>query len=212
MPTPAAKETRVTSMESHLRLAADQLARMRGMNADYHRRFFGDIRFTLLVGLGLLVAGYAVERGLMLVIPFVALLGACQTAFDASYLIFSRHYAAALERYLNREVGREVLLGARMEDAYLFPLDRTKVVTVPVGRGFSWFSFMTILYTLLGVAAYGAGLVLGAPALAAAEPGATIAYSAVLGGSTMAALLVGGWWFLGGVGERRLRDALSALR
>jgi hypothetical protein len=190
-----------------VQLAADQLARMRGMNALYHRRFFSDIRFTATAVLALLAAGAAIDRALFLAVPFVALLGACQTAFDASYLIFSRQYATRLERYLNAALGRDVLIAHRLEDAYLFPLDVRKVVTVPLSGGFTWFGFMTLLYTALGVIAFATGAGLGAPALP--EGTVTVAYWTSLGALTAGALATGGWWFVGGVGERRLAAVLD---
>jgi hypothetical protein len=134
-------------------VAGEQLARMRGMNAAYHRRFFADIRFTTSSPWGSSPPAWRSTTGSFLAIPPVALLGACQTAFDASYLIFSRHYAARLERLINAELGRDVLVAHRLEDAYLFPLDRPKVVTFTL-RGFTWFGFMTALYTMAGIGVY----------------------------------------------------------
>ena len=81
-------------MEADVELAARQLARMRGMNAAYHRRFFGDVRFVLVVILLLFAGGLGLDRHLYLAVPFVALFGATQTAFDASYLVFSRQYSS----------------------------------------------------------------------------------------------------------------------
>ena len=57
-----------------------------------------------------------VDRWLFLAIPIVALIGAAQTAFDASYLIFSRQYATRLEHMLNRELGRDILIAHRLEE------------------------------------------------------------------------------------------------
>jgi hypothetical protein len=190
-------------------VAGEQLARMRGMNAAYHRRFFADIRFTTIVSLGLLAAGMAVDDRLFLAIPPVALLGACQTAFDASYLIFSRHYAARLERLIDAELGRDVLVAHRLEDAYLFPLDRPKVVTFTL-RGFSWFGFMTALYTMAGIGVYTTGLVLSLPVIGSRIGAAAgTAYLLALGAATVGALGVGLWWFPGGEGEARLRRVLD---
>jgi hypothetical protein len=194
-------------MSPDVRIAAEQLRRMRGMNALYHRRFFSDVRYTTVVILGLFVAGVAIERALFLLVPVVALIGACQTAFDASYLIFSRQYATRLERFLNRELGRDVLVAHRLEDVYLFPLDRPKIVTLAGGSSFTWFGFMTAFYTLIGAASYLAGLWLGLSALP--EGLGRIAYWTLLLGLTLAALVVGGWWFVGGEGERRLRTVLD---
>lgn len=197
-------------MEADVELAARQLSRMRGMNAAYHRRFFGDVRFVLVLVLLLFAGGLELDRHLYLAIPFVALFGATQTAFDASYLIFSRHYAARLEQYLNRRIGHDVLVAHRMEETYLFPLDARKVVTLAGGPGFTWFGFMTGFITLLGVGAYVSGLLLSLDVLT--ERGSVLLAGTYLGallGLTILALAVGAWWFVGGEGERRLSAALD---
>ena len=41
------------------------------------------------------------------------------------------------------------------------PLNKKKVVTLAPGGGFTWFGFMTGLYTLLGIAAFVAAVALG---------------------------------------------------
>lgn len=196
-------------MNDELEVAAAQLARMRGMNALYHRRFFVDIQFSVVVIVALAIAGFAGVEEVFLLVPFIALLGAAQTAFDASYLIFSRHYATALERHINRMLGTEVLVAHRLEEDYLFPLNRTKLVTLALGRGFTWFGFMTGLYTVLGIVVFVAAIALGWDALADAGGAVAGAYLAVLGVMTVAALGTGLWWFVGGEGERRLDAILS---
>lgn len=197
-------------MEPRHRLAAEQLSRMRGMNAAYHHRFFSDIRFTLVVELLLLAGGLAIDTRLYLAVPVVALMGAVQTAFDASYLIFSRQYATRLEQYLNREVGADVLVAHRLEDAYLFPLDSKKIVTLPVGTPYTWFGFMTFFYTAMGIGAYLVGLVASWDVLTGWAPGwFAVGYLGALGAVTAAALLVGWRWFAGGEGERRLKEILD---
>lgn len=193
-----------------MQLAADQLARMRGMNAMYHDRFFADIRFTLVVQLGLFAAGYAIDRRLMLAIPVVALLGAVQTAFDASYLIFSRQYATRLERFLNHVADADVLIAHRLESEYLFPLDSKKIVTLPLGTGSTWFGFMTFFYTALGAGTYVAGLIASWPVLTDRDfSSISVLYGIALIGLTAAALVVGFRWFVGGLGEQRLRDVFQ---
>jgi hypothetical protein len=194
-----------------LTVASAQLARMRGMNAAYHRQFFTDIRFTTLVTLGLFVAAFAVDDRLVLALPVVALVGACQTAFDASYLIFSRHYASSLERFINSHLEREVLVAHRLEDSYLFGLDRTKLVTLSVSPGaFTWFGFMTGLYTAVGVGVYVIGIVLSLDVIGTSvSVRAGAAYLISLAIVTVTAAVVGVWWFVGGEGERRLRHVLD---
>lgn len=190
-------------------LAAAQLRRMRGMNRFYHERFFADVRYVTTGVVALFVIGWWGVPLAFLLIPPLALLGAAQTAFDASYLIFSRHYAERLELYLNKHVGSTVLIAHELEERYLFPLSRRKIVTAALGRDFSWFGFMTLFYTALGVAAFGFGLALGWPHLVEAGTGWTVAYLTSLGAAGGVALGVGTWWFVSGAGERRLSDVLD---
>jgi hypothetical protein len=197
-------------MEPRHQLAAAQLQRMRGMNAAYHNRFFGDTRFTLMAELALLAGGLAIDTRLYLAVPVVALMGAVQTAFDASYLIFSRQYATRLEQYLNREVGADILIAHRLEDAYLFPLDSKKIVTLPAGTPYTWFGFMTFFYTAMGIGAYLVGLIASWDVLTDWAPGwLAIAYLVALGAMTALSLVVGWRWFVGGEGERRLKAILD---
>ena len=104
------------------------------MNRFYHERFFSDIRFSTTAIVALLVVGFWEVPLAFLLVPPVALLGAASTAFDASYLIFSRHYAEALERRLNEAAGETVLVAHEMENAYLFPLNDRKIVTAALNR------------------------------------------------------------------------------
>ncbi len=194
-------------MDHDIGLARAQLARMRGMTGYYHRRFFADTRFTLVVGLGIVVAAAAIDERLIALLAPVALLGAAQTAFDASYLTFARHYARALEGWLNERAGTDVLVAADLEEAYLYPLDRGKLVTVPFDRGLTWFGVMTLLYTLLGVTAYGLGVWATWEVLDGGREARL--YLAILGVITIALLAHGLWWFGTGAGERKLRGVLD---
>lgn len=180
------------------------------MNAMYHKRFFSDITFTTLAVLAMLIAGAAIDRWLFLTIPFLALMGATSTAFAASYLIFSRQYAARLEQYINDTLDRQVLIAHELEDAYLFPLDQPKIVTLALGDGFTWFGFMTIFYTVSGIVAFIVGLGLSLDVLAnSGRADWGFAYLATLATMTLSALIAGGWWFVTGVGEKRLRTILD---
>ncbi len=183
-----------------------QLARMRAMNAMYHRRFFLDVWSTGVVWLALLVAGDLGAERAWAALPVVALLGAVLTAFDASYLVFARHYSAALERRINREIGEEVLVASQMEDAYLFRLGSRKVVTM--GTPLTWFGFVTGFLTVLGITGYVTGAVLAREVVTGA---AGAAYWTFLAATTTSTLAVGGWWFVGGAGERRLMPILDRL-
>ena len=97
------------------------------MNTAYHRRFLSDIRFTTLLVIGLFVAGTGLDQpGIYLFIPLVTLIGACQTAFDPCYLMFSRYYAQALEELVNAMLDRKVLIAHRIEESYLFPSEKPR--------------------------------------------------------------------------------------
>ena len=196
-------------MDATTRLAADQLSRMRGMTAMYHRRFFFDVNLTTVLLLALFVVGWWQIDEAFLLVPVVALIGAVATAFDSSYLVFARWCAAYLESYLNDRIDDRILVGSDLEGAYLFPLGTPKIVTIPVSGGFSWFSFVTVFYTTTGVLAYVFGLILGWGVLATAPTGALALYLIGLFGLTLAALLCGIWWFVSGEGERRLRSVLD---
>ena len=186
-----------------------QLSRMRGMTAMYHRRFFFDVNLTTALILVLFVVGWWEAEPAFLLVPVVALIGAVQTAFDSSYLVFARWYAAYLERYLNEQVGERIHVAAELEDAYLFELGTPKIVTIPIAGGFTWFSYVTIFYTVIGVFAYLFGLALGWESLTSAPLPITILYTCGLFGLTILSLLVGIWWFVGGKGERQLQQVLD---
>jgi hypothetical protein len=196
-------------MEERVRVASMQLSRMRGMTAMYHRRFFLDVNLTTVLILVLFVVGWWGVDQAFLLVPVVALIGAVQTAFDSSYLVFARWYATYLEGYLNERVGERIHVAAELEDTYLFELGTPKIVTIPIGGGFTWFSYVTIFYTVVGAFSYLFGLVLGWDTLMAAPPPIILLYSLGLYGMTIASLLVGIWWFVGGEGERRLRRVLE---
>lgn len=196
-------------MNDALRIATQQLSRMRGMNRFYHERFFADVRFTTTAVVALIVAGAWADPIAFLLVPPIALLGAVQTAFDASYLIFSRHYSTVLERKINEASSSKVLVAHEMENTYLFPLDDRKIVTAGFGPGFSWFGFVTLFYTALGIIAFGFGLALGWDTLVEAGSGWAVAYLGALGTLSIAGLVTGLWWFVSGTGERRLAAVLE---
>lgn len=175
----------------------------------YHRMFFSDVRTAFILVVALLALGWWGIPQMFLVVPFVCLWAATQTAFDASYLIMARHYAEALEEFLNERGAEGVLVGAALENAYLFPLRTRKVVTVPVGGPWSWFSFMTIFVTAGGLWALAVGLWAGWATLQGLGAAAQAVYLAVVGVLVVGSLATGVWWFVGGAGERRLTAVLE---
>lgn len=183
---------------------------MRGMTRYYHERFFSDVRHTTLVVMALIVVGWWGVPEAFLLVPVAALIGANQTAFDASYLHFSRHYASTLENELNKSVRRDVLVASKLEDRYLYPLNSPKLVTARLGGDFTWFGWKTLFYTATGMMTFIAGLLLGWSTLIGVGAGWVIFYVVSLGTLTVASLGVGGWWFVAGEGERRLREILDS--
>jgi hypothetical protein len=196
-------------MKDSTRIAAQQLGRMRGMTRYYHEQFFSDVRYSTLAAATLLLVGWWQVPEAFLLVPVLALIGAAQTAFDASYLIFARQYAARLEQAINADLETGVLVAAELEASYLFPLDERKIVTARFGPDFTWFGFMTLFYTAIGVASYAFGAALALPVLRNHDPLWGVAYTIVLVVLTLAALIVGWWWFVGGEGERRLEAILD---
>ncbi len=180
------------------------------MTRYYHGRFFSDIRFSVLATIALFVLSFWEVPDAVVLVPVVALIGAVATAFDASYLIFARQYASRLEDRLNTTVGETVLVAAEMEAVYLFPLDERKIVTARLGKDFTWFGFVTLFYTGVGVVSFSFGLALGLGRLADHGDAWLAAYLIVLAVATVATLWVGLWWFVFGEGERRLRAVLDA--
>lgn len=176
------------------------------MTRYYHERFFADTRYTALAVVTLLLLGFWSIPEAFLVVPVVALLGANQTAFDASYLFMARRYAAALEGEINGAMRRTILVGAELEDRYLVPLDSKRLVGVAFGRGFSWFGWMTVLYTSLGIMAFLFGLWLGWDVL---DGTGRLVYLLAVGGLTIGSLAVGWWWFITGEGQQRLDDVIE---
>lgn len=176
------------------------------MTRYYHTRFFNDTRYTAFGVIALLVAGFWSVPEAFVLVPVVALLGANQTAFDASYLFMARRYAAALEDEINKATRRRMLVGAELEDRYLVPLDSKKLVGVSFGRDFSWFGWMTVLYTVLGILAYTTGVWLAWGVLDGASQ---VLYLVSLGVLTVASIAIGWWWFVSGAGDVRLDEVLE---
>ena len=72
---------------------------------------------------------------------------------------------------------------------YLFPLDETKIVTVAFGPRFTYFGFVTLFFTALGVLTYLFGLVLGLPFLDQAGDAWTVAYLVSLFAMTLGSIV-----------------------
>jgi hypothetical protein len=107
-------------------------------------------------------------------------------------------------------MGEEILIAHQLEDVYLFPLDSTKIVTLPMGTPYTWFGYMTFFYTAIGIGAFVVGLIASWDVLTNWAPGPfAAAYGFGLAALTISALVVGARWFVKGEGERMLKEILD---
>ena len=68
-----------------------------------------------------------------------------------------------------------------------------------IGKSFSWFGFVTLFITAYGVGVYTYGIL-------NINLSESLIYTVVLIFITSVTLLTGIWWFVFGVGEKRLKD------
>ena len=112
--------------------------------------------------------------------------------------LFSRNFSQYLEKAINKESGQNTLIAHELENSYFFPIQEKKIVVAGLGSSFSWFSFVTLFITGYGVAIYIYGLL-------NINFSDSFYYTLVLSGITLITLTTGIWWFVLGVGEKRLK-------
>ena len=131
----------------------NQLSRMRSMNKYYHDQFLFDVRilffFTIIFHYLALTNNMA-----YMLIPFISLFGSVLLAFHAHYLIFSRNYSEFIEIKMNKILGNDVLIAHKLENKYLFPIKDRKIVVAKLGSEFTWFGFVTLFITFIGISSY----------------------------------------------------------
>ncbi|MEM1060318.1 MAG: hypothetical protein AAGK14_13820 [Verrucomicrobiota bacterium] len=118
-----------------------QLERMRGMQAAYFGRFFWWVVLTLAGLVALMLSGLFWGKALL---PFLVVSAGVQASFYLYYVDFARAFARSLEGKLNRLLGEETLIAARLEDAYFYPLDAAKFSGYSLGRPWGFFSVYTL--------------------------------------------------------------------
>jgi hypothetical protein len=99
---------------------------------------------------------------------------------------------------INKANGQNSLIAHELENSYFFPIQEKKIVLAGLGSSFSWFSFVTLFITGYGVAIYIYGLL-------NINFSDSFYYTLVLSGITIITLTTGIWWFVLGVGEKRLK-------
>ena len=183
----------------------NQLSRMRSMNKYYHDQFLFDVRilffFTIIFHYLALTNNMA-----YMLIPFISLFGSVLLAFHAHYLIFSRNYSEFIEIKMNKILGNDVLIAHKLENNYLFPIKDRKIVVAKLGSEFTWFGFVTLFITFIGISSYVYSIV------RLLNTGFNSNYYIFIALITLITLIIGIWWFLLGNGEKRLEKVFDEYR
>jgi len=183
----------------------NQLSRMRSMNKYYHDQFLFDVRILFFFTIIFHYLALTNNTAYML-IPFVSLFGSVLLSFHAHYLIFSRNYSEFIEIKLNNILGNDVLIAHKLENSYLFPIKDRKIVVAKLGSDFSWFGYVTLFITFIGISSYVYSIV----SLLNTE--ISLYYYLFIALITLITLIIGIWWFLLGNGEKRLEKIFSEYR
>ena len=188
-----------------LNILNSQLTRMRQMNNFYHKQFLLDLRLLFFFTI---IFFYLSRTNInaLLIVPFISLFGAVLLSFHAHYLIFTRNYSQFLEEKINKITGNDVLIGHKLENSYLFPIQHRKIVVAKLGSDFTWFSFVTLFITFLGISAY----IFALRELIIMKYDVIYLFFLVL--ITLVTLFVGIWWFLLGNGEKKLEKVFYEYR
>ena len=183
----------------------NQLSRMRSMNKYYHDQFLFDVRILFFFTIIFHYLALTNNTAYML-IPFVSLFGSVLLSFHAHYLIFSRNYSEFIEIKLNNILGNDVLIAHKLENKYLFPINDRKIVVAKLGSDFSWFGYVTLFITFIGISSYVYSIV----SLLNTE--ISLYYYLFIALITLITLIIGIWWFLLGNGENRLEKVFDEYR
>ena len=183
----------------------NQLSRMRSMNKYYHDQFLFDVRILFFFTIIFHYLALTNNTAYML-IPFVSLFGSVLLSFHAHYLIFSRNYSEFIEFKLNNILGNDVLIAHKLENSYLFPIKDRKIVVAKLGSEFSWFGYVTLFITFIGISSYVYSIV----SLLNTE--ISLYYYLFIALITLITLIIGIWWFLLGNGEKRLEKVFNEYR
>ena len=183
----------------------NQLSRMRSMNKYYHDQFLFDVRILFFFTIIFHYLALTNNTAYML-IPFISLFGSVLLAFHAHYLIFSRNYSEFIEIKINNILGIDVLIAHKLENSYLFPIKDRKIVVAKLGSDFSWFGYVTLFITFIGISSYIYSIV----SLLNTE--ISQYYYLFIALITLITLIIGIWWFLLGNGEKRLEKVFNEYR
>ncbi|MEO5964817.1 MAG: hypothetical protein ABIR11_05070 [Candidatus Limnocylindrales bacterium] len=114
----------------------------------YSERFFERIRtWTIVTLLLLVVAGSGIFPAAVIAVPFLVPFAFLETGYLFYYTVFARRHAEYLERAINERFGRDVLVAHRLEAAYFYPPDASKIAAISFARPLGMMSVMTIGYS-----------------------------------------------------------------
>lgn len=180
-------------------LLEKQLSRMRSMNNFYHKQFLLDVRIFFLSSIFLIYLSIkTIEVNYLLNIT--SIFGSVFLSFHAYYLIFSRNFTEYLEKEINKTFGENVLIAHILENSYIFPIQDKKIVVAKLGKEFSWFGFVTLFITLLGVIQYFYSLFVIYKNI---NNLFFVIFSLLI---LLITFTTGYWWFVKKTGEKRLKE------
>ena len=176
----------------------DQLNRMRSMNRYYHDQFLLDVRVLFILNTIFIFLSFENDNAFYL-LPLISLFGSVLLSFHAYFLIFSRQYTEFIETEINKEFDQEILIAHKLENEYFFPINDKKIVVAILGKGFTWFSFVTLFITSYGIGTF----LFSSYQIYIKNLG--LAYFYVIIGLLLVTTFIGVWWFVSGTGEQRLK-------
>jgi hypothetical protein len=211
-------------LDHEVDLLERQLERMRGMLFEYSRLFFVHMRTWAIVVLAILGASLIEPLGgLVLSVPFVVPFVFMEASYLFWYTVFARRHAEWLERAIGARLAAArpatthaapaapLPVAHRLEAAYFYPPDATKVSAFSVARPLSHMSVMTLAYAAGAGLLWLAGLILSADWVSS-QDGASGLLGLALPASVVWTIAIGGylvWTWLRGADEARLLAALD---
>lgn len=134
-------------------LLARQLARMRGMQYAYNRKFFSLLLLSV-VAIALAFTTASLAGWVLLAFGLVT------AGFTASFFLhfsdFARTHARAIETRINTLLGRRVLLASEIEADYFYPHETSKISGFVPNRPATFFSMFTLHFTAIWAGAIAA--------------------------------------------------------
>lgn len=193
-----------------LRILEAQLGRMRAMLYRYYELFYRFIGAGLVaVGALFIGAFWTPTQAAALLLPFAILYVGFHAGSLFSYVIFARTHAAALERRINRELGAELLVAHRLEEAYFGAPGDPRLVAASLRRPLTMLAAETWHFTVAGAALFAVSALLGdAVASRLGSPWADLYLPVVIGWALLNGVYLA-WYFIGRRDQRAIEAILA---